>query len=199
VRRQWAQRRRSACHRPKRVRSGWRGVRARVLLCIVPCRASLPLPLPPSSNTHIMRFLSLSLRLVALVALARAQYSNQIIMDDPAQPPAPLTRPQPSLADLLTIDQSVSIFYSYLRDTGMTARLDDAAVSTTVLAPKNRAVVALPVKPYVHTLVYRGVLLTANEDIRTCQRRRAKSKYRRSSLTSCRSKTLSAGSRRTFS
>jgi hypothetical protein len=100
-----------------------------------------------------MRFSAFPLTILALSAFSLAQYSDQIIMDDPthdSQTITPLSRPQPNLADLLTIDPSVSIFYSYLRETGMVTRLEDAQGSTTVLAARNRAVMALPVKPCVN-------------------------------------------------
>jgi hypothetical protein len=97
-----------------------------------------------------MRFARLSPAFLAVAAAAavRAQYSPQIVMDPAAEgAPAPLARAQPLLADLLTVDASLSIFYTYARELALSARLADPAARTTVLAPKNRAVIALPTKP----------------------------------------------------
>jgi hypothetical protein len=112
------------------------------LLCLGVCLRSHAVTI----ITLSMRGLVLSLRIITLAAFARAQYSDQIVMDDPV---VPMTRLQPSLADLLTVDQSVSIFYSYLRETEVSKALNDVQGSMTVFAPKNRAVMALAVKPCV--------------------------------------------------
>lgn len=61
----------------------------------------------------------------------------------------PLTKPQPSLADLLTIEPSASIFYSYARELELSAKFDDASVRYTIFVPTNKAVMALARKPYV--------------------------------------------------
>lgn len=56
----------------------------------------------------------------------------------------------PSLSDLLTIQQSASIFYDYLREIpDVVDRLTDTSgnLMSTVFVPKNKAVVALPRKP----------------------------------------------------
>jgi len=55
---------------------------------------------------------------------------------------------KPTLADLLTIDRSVSIFYSYARETDFSNRFGDASQNITVTAPTNKAVIALPRKPH---------------------------------------------------
>jgi hypothetical protein len=113
-------------------------------------RSFSPLLSSPPLISHDMRSTRLPLALLGLVLAVRAQIGPQIVMDDPSgTPPAavPLVRPQPLLADLLTVDASVSIFYTYARELPLSARLADPTAHTTVLAPKNRAVIALPRKP----------------------------------------------------
>lgn len=89
----------------------------------------------------------LTLALAYLPAFASASSDGQMAFVDPAYP-APLTHPAPSLADLLTIDPSLSIFYSYARETELSKRFADLeGVQTTVLAPKNKAVMSLARKP----------------------------------------------------
>ncbi|KAI5998241.1 hypothetical protein EDD15DRAFT_307804 [Pisolithus albus] len=60
----------------------------------------------------------------------------------------PLTRPQPTLADLLTIEPSASIYYSYARETELSLEFDTADQYLTLLVPTNRAVMALGRKPH---------------------------------------------------
>lgn len=96
----------------------------------------------------------LGLALIYLPSLSSASSTEQLVFMDPTNP-VPLTHSAPSIADLLTIDPSLSIFYSYARETELSARFANlGGVQTTVLAPKNRAVMALARKPYVsRTLV----------------------------------------------
>jgi len=54
----------------------------------------------------------------------------------------------PSLADILTVERSASIFYSYARETKFGKLLEDSAENITILAPTNKAVIALPQKPH---------------------------------------------------
>lgn len=61
--------------------------------------------------------------------------------------PEPITTHQPSLADLLTIETSASIFYSYARETVFSERFEDDGVKSTLLVPTNKAVMALARKP----------------------------------------------------
>jgi len=60
----------------------------------------------------------------------------------------PKTSTGPSLADLMTIERSVSIFYSYARETEFSSMFDDDAQNITVMAPNNKAVIALNRKPH---------------------------------------------------
>ncbi|KAF5312227.1 hypothetical protein D9619_002507 [Psilocybe cf. subviscida] len=60
----------------------------------------------------------------------------------------PQTTPQPTLADLLTIETSASIFYSYARELELSALLTGTSEKFTVFAPTNKAVMALARKPH---------------------------------------------------
>ena len=60
---------------------------------------------------------------------------------------APLTTSQPTLADLLTIETSASIFYSYARELELSERFGDVDARNTLLVPTNKAVMALARKP----------------------------------------------------
>ena len=62
----------------------------------------------------------------------------------------PATNSQPTLADLLTIESSASIFYSYAREVELSRLFADPDAESTLLVPTNKAVMALPRKPYVH-------------------------------------------------
>ncbi|KAI0778835.1 hypothetical protein BD413DRAFT_465285 [Trametes elegans] len=55
---------------------------------------------------------------------------------------------KPSLADLLTIETSASIFYSYARESDLSQLFADKDARNTLLVPTNKAVIALPRKPY---------------------------------------------------
>ncbi|EGO05417.1 hypothetical protein SERLA73DRAFT_129358 [Serpula lacrymans var. lacrymans S7.3] len=59
----------------------------------------------------------------------------------------PLTNSQPTLADLLTIETSASIFYSYARELELSVRFNSDDMST-LLVPTNKAVMALARKPH---------------------------------------------------
>ncbi|KDR85948.1 hypothetical protein GALMADRAFT_53972 [Galerina marginata CBS 339.88] len=60
----------------------------------------------------------------------------------------PQTTLQPTLADLLTIEPSASIFYSYARELEMSSMLSDQSVKVTLFVPTNKAVMALARKPH---------------------------------------------------
>ncbi len=59
----------------------------------------------------------------------------------------PLTTTKPLLSDLLTIESSASIFYSYARELELSKMLEDENARLTVLVPTNKAVMALARKP----------------------------------------------------
>ena len=95
-----------------------------------------------------MRLLHLST--VLLPILVSAFQQDQVVMssgEETAEPFVPQTQARPTLHDLLTIESSASIFFSYARETDISARFQDADVALTLLVPTNRAVMALPKKP----------------------------------------------------
>jgi len=93
-----------------------------------------------------MRFQFLALLSLPLFTFASRE--QQIIMnDDGVLPYTPLTSSKPTLADLLTIEPSTSIFYSYARELEISARFADDSVKYTLFVPTNKAVMALARKP----------------------------------------------------
>ncbi|KZT08768.1 uncharacterized protein LAESUDRAFT_757480 [Laetiporus sulphureus 93-53] len=76
----------------------------------------------------------------------------------------PQTHAQPSLADLLTIEPAASIFYSYARETELSALFADESARLTLLVPTNKAVMALARKPHQGPApVKEGVILPEAE------------------------------------
>ena len=105
---------------------------------------------PPS-----MRFSNplVSFLLISTLSLVSASNSkkDQIPMASDSNAPEyiPQTTPQPTLADLLTIEPSASIFYSYARELELSSMLSDHDAKLTVFVPTNKAVMALARKPSV--------------------------------------------------
>ncbi|TFK89866.1 hypothetical protein K466DRAFT_544409 [Polyporus arcularius HHB13444] len=83
----------------------------------------------------------------------------------PGEPFVPVINSgKPSLADLLTIESSASIFYSYAREIELSQLFSDPNARSTVLVPTNKAVVALPRKPHEGSKpIDDGVILTEAE------------------------------------
>lgn len=114
----------------------------------------------------ILRLYTLSSLLQGLAAtsmvFASPGKADQTIFSPPHTPEtdnfADLVRPAgnlPTLADLLTLEGRASIFYSYARETDMSARFvraEGEGEGTTVFVPTNKAVQALARKPYVLSL-----------------------------------------------
>ncbi|PPQ96149.1 hypothetical protein CVT26_004784 [Gymnopilus dilepis] len=75
---------------------------------------------------------------------------DQIVMDSVLDSPTyvPQTSSKPTLADLLTIEPSASIFYSYARELELSATFSNSGAKLTVFAPTNKAVMALARKPH---------------------------------------------------
>jgi hypothetical protein len=102
-----------------------------------------------------MRFSNplVSFLLVSTLSLVSASNSkkDQIPMASDSNPPkyVPQTTSQPTLADLLTIEPSASIFYSYARELELSSMLSDHDAKLTVFVPTNKAVMALARKPSV--------------------------------------------------
>lgn len=59
----------------------------------------------------------------------------------------PQTTVKPTLADLLTIEPSASIFYSYARELELSSILSDTSAKLTIFVPTNKAVMGLARKP----------------------------------------------------
>lgn len=98
------------------------------------------------------------LTLLALPFMATISASNMFQTPlngpaDQADPVTPLTTTAPNLADLLTIQNSVSIFYSYAREIQLSEIFVRAGASNTLLVPTNPAVMALARKPCVIRVV----------------------------------------------
>jgi hypothetical protein len=91
---------------------------------------------------HVCIFFSLS-----LLALASQWQEQQIVLTTPIEKEFETPRPQPTLADLLTIERTASIFYSYARELELSARFEDESVEWTLFVPTNKAVMALARKP----------------------------------------------------
>ena len=61
----------------------------------------------------------------------------------------PLITPQPTLADLLTIEPSASIFYSYARELELSSIFSEPSAKVSLFVPTNKAIMALSRKPWV--------------------------------------------------
>ena len=89
--------------------------------------------------------------LLSSICQAMSSEGDQIVMDSVLGSPTyvPQTSSKPTLADLLTIEPSASIFYSYARELELSATFSNSGAKLTVFAPTNKAVMALARKPYV--------------------------------------------------
>ncbi|RDX46784.1 hypothetical protein OH76DRAFT_1406638 [Lentinus brumalis] len=109
------------------------------------------------------------LSLLVLPFLASASTDEQMVLPasqaGPGEPFVPVINSgKPSLADLLTIESSASIFYSYAREIELSQLFSDPNARSTVLVPTNKAVVALPRKPHEGPKpIDDGVILTEAE------------------------------------
>jgi hypothetical protein len=110
--------------------------------------AAHTVPLRPLQHAFATMRLYLFASLV-LPFTAFASTHQQIPLGSSQMPEAytPLTNAQPTLADLLTIEPSASIFYSYARELELSARFANVDTQSTLLVPTNKAVMALARKP----------------------------------------------------
>ncbi|GLB43747.1 putative protein with four repeated domains in the Fasciclin I family of proteins, present in many other contexts [Lyophyllum shimeji] len=89
------------------------------------------------------------LALLSLPLLSFASQEQQIVMsNDVTTDYSPATNTKPTLADLLTIEPSASIFYSYARELELSAMFSEPSTRSTLFAPTNKAVMALARKPH---------------------------------------------------
>ncbi|TDL26343.1 hypothetical protein BD410DRAFT_741606 [Rickenella mellea] len=92
--------------------------------------------------------------LLILMALPFMAASNpeQIMLNSPGSTMqdtfTPVTTEAPSLADILTIESSASIFYTYARETRLSELFTRTDTFNTILVPNNQAVMALARKPH---------------------------------------------------
>ncbi|KAJ2924379.1 hypothetical protein H1R20_g12714, partial [Candolleomyces eurysporus] len=94
----------------------------------------------------------MQLSLISLLLLSAvpsfASSAEQIPMAGADTPFVPKTSSKPTLADLLTIENSASIFYSYARELELSRGLADKDMKMTLFVPTNKAVMALARKPH---------------------------------------------------
>jgi len=107
-----------------------------------------------------MRYSSIiySILSAALISSSSASVNQKPVMDNlgPALPPdnpdsPPFNEPtgEVILTDVLGRDRSINVFAGFTRDiTDVDQRLGDSNLNTTVLAPLNSAIMALPRKPW---------------------------------------------------
>jgi hypothetical protein len=82
------------------------------------------------------------------VGVHSALSADQIVLPDiPMDVNRPLSNARPTLFDLLTIEPSTSIFFSYARELELSRLFVDVDSKLTLLVPTNRAVMALARKP----------------------------------------------------
>ncbi|KAF8167233.1 hypothetical protein B0H34DRAFT_7182 [Crassisporium funariophilum] len=93
---------------------------------------------------------ALLLSFILLPGLTYGSKSNQVIMDSDSGSPGytPLTTSKPTLADLLTIEPSASIFFSYARELELSSMFADQSTKFSLFVPTNKAVMALARKPH---------------------------------------------------
>lgn len=72
----------------------------------------------------------------------------------------PVTTSKPSLTDLLTIESSASIYFSYARETEFSKEFSVVDNQLTLLVPTNKAVMALTRKPYASSVFIRIATLS---------------------------------------
>ena len=90
-----------------------------------------------------MRLSVLSIFVLSFILPSMA-YEQTVLKDDSF---TPQVHSKPSLADLLTVETSLSIFYSYARELELSGSFANEQANLTILAPTNKAVMALERKP----------------------------------------------------
>ncbi|KAL9716649.1 hypothetical protein Ac2012v2_001101 [Leucoagaricus gongylophorus] len=95
-----------------------------------------------------MKLQYLSIAFSPLISLVSASTGEQILMGFAHNSFVPEKHTQPTLADLLTIEQSASIFYSYARELELSKMFNDNTIKATIFVPTNKAVMALVRKPH---------------------------------------------------
>jgi hypothetical protein len=73
----------------------------------------------------------------------------QTVFVDPLENLPVIANSEPTLSDILTIEPTASIFFSYAREIELGSMLSDRDRNISVLVPTNKAVMALARKPQV--------------------------------------------------
>lgn len=108
-----------------------------------------------SSHSFIINIFTMRLQFISFflpfISLSLASQLDQTVMNNDDYVPERMVHP--SLADLLTIESSASIFYSYARELELSKMFSNTELNITLLAPNNKAVMALARKPCVDIIV----------------------------------------------
>lgn len=108
-------------------------------------------------TTLLYHFLSATLTVTAIKPPQRPLADNNNLLGPVMSPPqedspstsAPADGDTVILSDVLGRDRSINIFAGFTRDFAtVTQRFEDSALNTTILAPVNSAIMALPRKPW---------------------------------------------------
>lgn len=94
-----------------------------------------------------MRFVLSSALILSCISFASAQEQIPLSSTNMHETYTPQTNVKPTLADLLTIEPSASIFYTYARELELSKTFADTNSHMTLLVPTNKAVMALARKP----------------------------------------------------
>ncbi|KAI9512620.1 hypothetical protein F5148DRAFT_1161603 [Russula earlei] len=83
------------------------------------------------------------------LGIHEAAAAEQVVLPNvPMDPSRPTSHVRPTLFDLLTIEPSSSIFFSYARELQLSRLFSNVDANITVLVPTNKAVMALARKPH---------------------------------------------------
>lgn len=93
-----------------------------------------------------MRFQALAAILLLQPLFCSAAATEQMVISTPQQDLPAFGSSEPTLADLLTLESTASIFFSYARELKLGSILNEDT-QITVLVPTNKAVMALARKP----------------------------------------------------
>ncbi|KAI0814744.1 hypothetical protein BC629DRAFT_1466877 [Irpex lacteus] len=110
-----------------------------------------------------MKLQLLSFLVLPFVALASQEDQVALQPSEMSETFVPLTQSQPTIADLLTIESSASIFYSYARELELSSQFGDPSVHNTVFVPTNKAVMSLARKPHQSPVSDSDIVLTEAE------------------------------------
>jgi len=116
-----------------------------------------------TSSNAVMRFTHLALTIFAIAS--RGFGTTFAALDDEQIRIMPVdSQSGPLLADMLTLENTLSIFYSYARETQFNELLTREDSRITILAPTNKAVMALARKPHQGPEdVEEGIVVTEEE------------------------------------